>query len=85
MPDPKRLSRLLSREEAASYCHIAAETFDAHVRPYVQPIKIGAKILWDIKALDHWLDVQSGLTQGEMRSSDQWLSEVGNDRESKRR
>jgi hypothetical protein len=71
--------RLLSREAAATYCGITAETFEQHVRPHVPPIKIGARRLWDVRALDRWLDVQSGLTDA-LRPVNDWLTELGNDR-----
>ncbi len=66
MPDRRLLPigmtpRLLSKVAAAAYCGITEETFEAHVRPHVQPIEIGARRLWDVKALDRWLDQQSGL------------------------
>ena len=76
--------RLLSRDAAAAYCGVTAETFEQHVRPHVPPIAIGARRLWDIKALDRWLDVRSGLREA-LRSIDDWLTELGNDRASTRR
>ena len=54
--------RLLSRGAAAAYCGISAATFDEHVVQAVKPIAIGRRTLWDIKALDRWLDQRSGLT-----------------------
>jgi hypothetical protein len=76
--------RLLSRDAAATYCGITAETFEQHVRPHVAPIEIGARRLWDVRALDDWLDVQSGLTDA-LRPVDDWLAELGNDRARSRR
>ncbi len=76
--------RLLSRDAAATYCGITAETFEQHVRPHVRPIEIGARRLWDIKALDRWVDAQSGLTDA-LRPVDDWLAELGNDRAGSRR
>src|SRR6266446_2381513 len=35
--------RLLSRDAAATYCGVTAETFEQHVRPHVSPIEIGAR------------------------------------------
>lgn len=72
--------RLLSRDAAATYCGVTAQTFEQHVRP----IEIGARRLWDIRALDRWLDVQSGLTDA-FRPVDDWLAELGDDRASSRR
>jgi hypothetical protein len=71
--------RLLSRDAAAAYCGITAETFEQHIRPHVAAIEIGARRLWDRRALDHWLDVCSGLTDA-LRPVDEWLAELGNDR-----
>jgi hypothetical protein len=76
--------RLLARDAAAAYCGVTAETFEQHVRPYVRPIEIGARRLWDVKALDRWVDAQSGLTDA-LRPLDNWLAELGNDRAGSRR
>ena len=54
--------RLLSREAAATYCGISPTLFDEHLAEAVPPVGIGRRKLWDVKALDHWLDAQSGLT-----------------------
>jgi len=54
--------RLLSRWAAAAYCGVSPTTFDEHVAHAVRPIALGRRTLWDIKALDRWLDQQSGLT-----------------------
>lgn len=76
--------RLLSRAEAATYCGVTAETFDHYVRPHVRAIEIGARRLWDVKGLDRWVDVQSGLTDA-LRPVADWLAELGDDRASSRR
>ena len=76
--------RLLSRDLAAAYCGVTAETFEQHVRPHVRPIEIGARRLWDVKALDRWLDAQSGLADA-FRPVDDWLAELGDDRAGSRR
>jgi hypothetical protein len=76
--------RLLSRDAAAVYCGVTAETFEQHIRPYIPPIEIGARRLWDVKALDRWLDVRSGLSDA-IRPVDHWLAELGNDRAGSRR
>ena len=81
---PGMTPRLLSRDAAATYCGVTAETFERHVRPHVPPIEIGARRLWDVKALDHWLDAQSGFTNV-LRPVDDWLAELGNDRANSRR
>jgi hypothetical protein len=71
--------RLLSREAAAAYCGVIAETFETHVRPHIAPIEIGARRLWDVKALDRWLDERSGLIEG-LQSIDHWVEHLGDDR-----
>jgi hypothetical protein len=76
--------RLLSRDAAAAYCGVTAETFEQHVRPHVKPVEIGARRLWDIKALDRWLDGRSGLAEA-LRPIDDWLAELGDDRARPRR
>jgi hypothetical protein len=53
--------RLLSRAEAATYCGISATLFDERLVDEIPPIRIGRRNLWDVKALDRWLDAQSGL------------------------
>lgn len=54
--------RLLGSPAAAAYCGVTGETFEKHIRPHVPPIEIGARRVWDVKALDRWLDERSGLT-----------------------
>jgi hypothetical protein len=54
--------RLLGRIAAAAYCGVSPTTFDEYIADYVQPIAIGRRNLWDVKALDRWIDQQSGLT-----------------------
>jgi hypothetical protein len=53
--------RLLSRVAAADYCGLSLTTFEKLARPYVPPIHIGRRAVWDIRALDRWLDAQTGL------------------------
>lgn len=76
--------RLLSREAAAAYCGIVAETFEEHIRPHVPPVEIGARRLWDVRALDRWLDRRSGLVDA-LRSAEDWLAELGDDHSDGRR
>jgi len=71
--------RGLSRDAAATYLGVSPETFDANVRPQVPPVTIGNRLVWDVRALDRWLDEQSGLTDA-FRSTDEWLAGLGNDR-----
>lgn len=52
--------RLLSRDEAAAYCGVGVELFEQTVA--VNPLRcFGSRKLWDIKALDRWLDRLSNL------------------------
>jgi hypothetical protein len=53
--------RLLSREAAAIYCGMSPNHFDEQIRPAVPPLDFGKRNLWDIRALDRWLDQRSGL------------------------
>lgn len=71
------MPRLLSREAAAAYCGVGPELFEQSVT--VPPIRcFGKRKLWDIKALDHWLDRQSGLTEAP-RPIEEWLETLGDD------
>jgi predicted DNA-binding transcriptional regulator AlpA len=47
-------ARLLSTEQAASYCGMSPNHFKAHVR--VRPLKFGGSVRYDRKTLDEWLD-----------------------------
>lgn len=51
--------RLVSRSIAAAYLGISEGHFDAHVM--VPPVKVGKRLLWDLRALDRWVDAASGL------------------------
>lgn len=51
--------RLLTRERAAAYCGMTTPHFTAHVGAHVPPLKFGTKVLWDIRAIDRWLDAQN--------------------------
>ncbi len=68
--------RLLSRDNAAAYLGIVAETFEEHVRPHVKPVEIGSRRLWDVRALDRWLDRRSGAREPDeddlIRSAGEW-------------
>ena len=69
---------MLSEDAAAAYLGVHRETFEQHVRPYVPPVEIGAPKLWDIKALDHWLDQQSALAEA-WRPVGEWVAELEDD------
>ena len=66
LPLPAR--RLLTADEAASYCGVSAPTLRAHIR--VQPVKIGNSVRYDVRELDRWLDSRR---QSEPVSGDDWL------------
>jgi hypothetical protein len=50
--------RLLSAEQAAQYCGVSRTHFTAHCP--VASTRIGDRKLYDIKALDEWVDKLSG-------------------------
>lgn len=56
------MNRLKNIDDAAAYCGVSASTFSREVRPHVPPVRIGERILFDIKALDRWLDEKSGIS-----------------------
>jgi|KBSSwiStaDraftv2_1062776.scaffolds.fasta_scaffold3616079_2 hypothetical protein len=49
-------SRLLNVEDAAAYCGVSPALFERHVR--VLPIKLGRRKVWDVRAIDLWIDRQ---------------------------
>jgi hypothetical protein len=76
--------RLLSKEAAAAYCGMSSEMFDGTIGKDVPPIDLQRRRnLWDIKALDRWIDQQSGFTHAE-RSIGDWAGMLGNDRQDQR-
>ena len=58
--------RLLPRELAAAYCGVSVNHFLAHVP--VACVELGAKKLWDRRAIDEWLD------GGSLSTSEEWLN-----------
>lgn len=75
--------RLLSLDMAAEYCGLSPETFEATVP--VRPIDLGIRRkLWDIRALDRWLDEKSGLIEISSPTQD-WLGKLRSDRSRERR
>lgn len=46
--------RLLDRRAAAAYCGVSPGSFETHVP--VPAIRVGRRRLWDIRALDRWID-----------------------------
>jgi len=85
-PLPRGMTpRCLAKDAAAAYCGMSPEAFEARVRPHVPPLDIGSRpLLWDVRALDRWLDELSGLAEagppiGEL------LGRLGGDRAGSRR
>jgi hypothetical protein len=52
--------------------------FEEHVAQAVPPLHFGRRCLWDIKALDRWLDERSGLAQAD-RPIEDWAGMLGNE------
>ncbi len=69
LPLPTKL--LLTRSEAAAYCGVSVNTFDAHVK--VAPVKIGSCVRFDRRTLDRWALHQN---QSEPLSGDDWLERL---------
>jgi len=65
--------RLLSRKRAAERLGVSPGHFDKYVRTSVPPLQIGRRKLWDVSALDRWVDSRSG-TASDTRSLDAWIS-----------
>lgn len=75
--------RLLSREQAATYCGISVPTFSVHCP--VPPISLGpGKRLerYDIHSLDRWIDVLSGAAAS---SGKDWLAALEPDHDGRSR
>lgn len=67
----KPAPRLLSAAQAAAYCGVSVTTFEAWAPvPPLRPSPAPRRKLWDIRALDAWLDRESGLESPRRRSSD---------------
>jgi hypothetical protein len=69
--------RLLSRDLAAEYCGVSPPTFDEHVAKQIPPIELGRRNLWDIRALDRWLDVRSGLIEAPLPAVTDLIGTLG--------
>ena len=68
--------RLLTREQAALYCGgVSVNHFLDHVAKAVPPIRMGRRELWDIRALDRYLDGQSGIIAA-APAIDGWLDRL---------
>jgi hypothetical protein len=67
--------RVLSHDAAAEYCGVVRETFDKTIRPFVPPLELCARRLWDKKALDRFLDLRSGLID-DLPQADDYLDRL---------
>jgi len=68
--------RLLSREQAATYCGVSAPTFVSECP--VTPIKIRTRVLYDRRTLDRWLDSLSA-DEAKSLSREKWLALLDGD------
>lgn len=65
---------MLSEAEAAAYCGgKSVDWFETHVR--VAPVRIGAKKLYDVRALDKFLDRLANPDAGPV-TGDDWLARL---------
>jgi len=74
MPD----KRLLSRQEAASYCGMSVPVFE-RVCP-IAPLDLGGARLhrWDVARIDAWIDAMQGQPVNANEADDEeWLAKVG--------
>lgn len=62
--------RLLSQDEAATYCGLSAPTFKSACP--VIPIKIRSRVLYDRRAVDAWVDTL-GANQPSSSTRVDWL------------
>lgn len=63
------MKRLLDVEAAAEYCGVCPSVFIKHVP--VKPIKLGRRKVWDVGAIDRWIDAQQTFALPE--TDDNWL------------
>jgi hypothetical protein len=70
--------RLLGAETAAEYCGVSVPHFLETVGKAVQPVHLRKRRLWDVRAIDRFLDVQSGLSEP-LRSGSEWLGALDAD------
>jgi predicted DNA-binding transcriptional regulator AlpA len=58
--------RLLTTKEAANHCGVSIATFERHLvnnpkGPRFQAVRIGGRKMFDLQAIDAWIDTQSGI------------------------
>jgi predicted DNA-binding transcriptional regulator AlpA len=65
--------RLLSRQEAATYCSLSSSAFSLWVKDGRLPSALPGTSRWDLKAIDIALDAMSGLQPRQESSAlDEW-------------
>jgi predicted DNA-binding transcriptional regulator AlpA len=69
---PLQSPRLLTKQEAASYCGITRDTFDDYRLRGIVPGPIFGTNRWDKKKIDLWLDTASGIASQTTSSLDEW-------------
>jgi hypothetical protein len=74
------IPRLLSRKDAAAYCGVSPNHFCKYIGPSVKSTRFGRRVVWDVKALDKYLDSLIGSTIDD-RSIEYWLGKLDDDRE----
>jgi hypothetical protein len=62
------MTRLVHTKAAAAYCGISPATFERKLvndpdGPRLRPVRIGNRKLYDLRAIDRWLDGLAGLKQ----------------------
>jgi hypothetical protein len=62
-PAPNLAPRLVNREAGAAYCGISAPTFDGQIRPHLREIRIGNRVLFDVRDIDALIDGWSSVGQ----------------------
>lgn len=56
--------RLLSRDQAAAYCSVSPGTFDDHFAVHLTAIRAGARVLYDRRKIDKYIDTLQGDAEG---------------------
>jgi hypothetical protein len=68
--------RLLGRHQAAAYLAISTPHFELHVAHHVGAVLIGRRRLYDVRALDRWLDAKCEKSSTPEKSDTEWLKEL---------
>lgn len=72
----KRCSRLLTREEASTYCRLSMRGFSQWVKMGRLPGPIAGTARWDLRAIDAALDSLSGIGSNTQEDAfDKWKRE----------